>query len=759
MSAKPIVVFACLGLATLCLTGLGSLPAPAKAPLPTVLLYPASPEDVPALVDIRTRLRIDGHLQVLTYDPDSASVKRAATEASHPEWLMGLLSDDTRLALARALGVAFYAVVSPGHTSDSTHVQLVNTTPPALTFDWYGVNHEYGARALESQAEAALAPAASDKSPAPSPTPVVVTPTPTPVVVTPTPAPVVVTPTPAPVVVTPTPAPVVVTPTPAPVVVTPTPAPVVVTPTPAPVVVTPTPAPVVVTPTPAPVVVTPTPAPVVVTPTPAPVVVTPTPAPVVVTPTPAPVVVTPTPAPVVVTPTPAPVVVTPTPAPVVVTPTPAPVVVTPTPAPVVVTPTPAPVVVTPTPAPVIVTPKAAPLIVAPVLQPFVEKIPAVSPAPIAPPVSTPVFTAPTVSLKLPPTLPIPPAASTEPKSGTLVAALPPSEHTFAPAPPDIAPASPVKPMPDTVSAVKANAQAEDLSLIAPLLTKADATLAGGDVVGAISLYRKAVNGAPLSVVPRLKLAAAYQKGGLSDKALNEAKRALEIAPDSLPVQQFLSDLDQENGTSDGTLTRYRTLTERNPDDPAAHAGLAEALWNSGDLDGAEAEYKTAKKLAPTNDHSADAHLAQLYATQARYIDCLAALQNAGKDGYALALKIVKNRADTLSATIEASRDAFAGGKSTREQFYDGAKQTSAQAQALADFVAKVVPPNGCKLSHLHRKLATNLLAQEAATLVVFIETGDTQQGDSVSQLEKAAQTEMLTAQAAEEKLGLWDGKK
>jgi tetratricopeptide (TPR) repeat protein len=260
------------------------------------------------------------------------------------------------------------------------------------------------------------------------------------------------------------------------------------------------------------------------------------------------------------------------------------------------------------------------------------------------------------------------------------------------------------------------------------------------------------------VVPRLKLAQAYQKAGMSEKALDEAKRALEIAPDSQPVQKFLSDLDQQDGTSDGTLTRYRAQVGHSPDDPAAHAGLAEALWNSGDLAGAEAEYKAAKRLAPAGDHAADAHLAQLYAAQARYDDCLAALKEAGKDGYVFALKIIKNRADTLSSTIEAARDAFAGGKNTREQFYDSAKKASAQAQALAGFVARVAPPADCKLSHLHRTLATNLLAQEAATLVSSIETGDAAQGARVSQLEKAAQTEMLTAQAAEEKQGLWAGK-
>lgn len=339
----------------------------------------------------------------------------------------------------------------------------------------------------------------------------------------------------------------------------------------------------------------------------------------------------------------------------------------------------------------------------------------------------------------------------------LVAALPPRPSIFAPpTPQEFTVTPPARPTPDALPVVTPAPKSEDLAAITPLMRKGDAALEGGDVVGAIALYRQAVNGAPLSLVPRLKLAQAYQKGGLSEKALNEAQRALEIAPDNQPVQQFLTELDQENGTSDGTLARYRVLIEHNADDPAAHAGLAEALWNGGDLSGAETEYKAAKRLAPLGDHSADAHLAQLYAAQARYDDCLAALQEAGKDGYALALKIVKNRADTLSSTIEASRDAFAGGKSTREQFYDGAKTTDTQAQALAGFVARVTPPAEYKLSHLHRMLSTNLLAQEAATLRAFIETGDPKQSDSVSKLEKAAQTEMLTAQAAEQKLGLWD---
>ena len=81
--------------------------------------------------------------------------------------------------------------------------------------------------------------------------------------------------------------------------------------------------------------------------------------------------------------------------------------------------------------------------------------------------------------------------------------------------------------------------AADLAAVQPLIRQADQAVARGDMVDAYALYRQAINAAPLSDVPRLKLAQAYALGGLPDKALSEAQRALEIAPDSLAVQEFL----------------------------------------------------------------------------------------------------------------------------------------------------------------------------------------------------------------------------
>jgi tetratricopeptide (TPR) repeat protein len=204
----------------------------------------------------------------------------------------------------------------------------------------------------------------------------------------------------------------------------------------------------------------------------------------------------------------------------------------------------------------------------------------------------------------------------------------------------------------------------DLTLVAGLLGRGDSALTRGDVVEAISQYRQAVNGAPLNATPRLKLAQAYLQGGMRDKALSEAQRALVLAPDNKGLQDFLAQMDTDDGTYEGAIARYRALIERDANNGAAHLGLGDAYWNSGALDQAEAEYKTAQRLAATGDTAPAAHLARLYAAQARYTDSLAMLQASGPEGYRLALRIVQNQADTLSSTLEASQEAFDAGRTS-----------------------------------------------------------------------------------------------
>ena len=305
----------------------------------------------------------------------------------------------------------------------------------------------------------------------------------------------------------------------------------------------------------------------------------------------------------------------------------------------------------------------------------------------------------------------------------------------------------------------APASDNDLSSVRKMLSDGDNALAIGSFVEAISNYRDAVNGAPLSVVPRLKLAQAYLQSDLRDKALSEAQRALQIAPGDPSIVQFLMQLDAETGSTDGAVARFQALADQNPQDAAAHLELGDALWNNSAVVQAESEYKLAQSLAsnqPQTAQAASSHLARLYAAQSRYDDSLAALRDAGAGGYALALTIVQSRADTLRSTLDAAQGTFDAGKSTHESFYQAATSVAAQAQTLADFVVKVTPPPAFKISHLHRVLATHLLAQQAAVLVTYIETADTGLAEQASRLEKEAQTEMLTAHAAEQTLGLWN---
>ncbi len=611
------------------------------APLPTLVLYPRTvgdPDDIRALVDLRKKLRADGQFEVLTYDPEAAAVVRAADEANHPDWLTGpMTADADRLALSRSLGAAFFVVVSRADGRGKSDVRLEETAPGARFWSVYGKKTDDAARAVEQQAQDALAHPAS------------VAPSTPPVASVPLPA------HPAP-----------------------------------------------------------------------------------------PPVVTPLPKPAPILPPVVPVVAAP--APTVPRPVPLPPVVTMPP--VEVKPTPPGVTVTPAP------PKPAPVVAAPPVV-LAAPNPAPPPAKTAPPavivVPVPKTEAPPVpTLVAPSSLPIP-APTTVPK-----ASLPTAPAVVLSPPSAVAPV-----VTAPVSVRAATPPVDDLSAIQGTLDQGDAELARGNFIGAIAFYRDAVNGAPLSTTPRLKLAEAYLEADMRDKALDEAERALGVAPDSKPIQQFLMRLDAQTGSADGAVARYSALVAQNSQDPEAHLELGDALWNNNQVAQAEDEYKTAQSDAAPGSPSlqaAAAHLARLYAAQSRYTDCLLSLKDAGASGYALALEMVQSRADTLMSTLDVSRDAFTAGKSTHADFYKVAGDVRTQAQDLADFVVRVTPPPAFKISHLYRVQATHLLAQQAAVLVTYIETTDPVQADKADQLGKEAQTAMLTAHAAETKLGLWDGK-
>ena len=503
--------------------GIAAPGAPAAPVRSLLLLFPHTPGDATdgrALISLRTRLRADGRLDVLTFDPGSPSLQRAAAEAKHPEWLTdSVTTDPERLDIARAVGAGYAAVITHADRS-KTDVHLLETAPAARVWDYVAYPVNTAAASIEQDA---ATPAAE------------------------------------------------------------------------------------------------------------------------------------------------------------------------------------------------------------------SPVPPVTPPPVTAPIVPPVTTAP------------PPASAPAPA--------PPIAPPVTLVPPPIAP--PVTLVPPPAAPTDSGA---DLAAVQPLIRQGDQAVARGDIVDAYALYREAINDAPLSDVPRLKLAQAYLLGGLPDKALNEAQRALMIAPNSVAVQEFLIKFDADNGTTAGRVVRYRALVAKNPDDPRGHLDLGDALWSGSDYPGAEAEYKTARDLAPAaseTQREAVAHLARLEAATGHYQACLAAMKTAGDAAYPLVLGVVQNAAETLVTTMDTAHDDFDAGKVTRQDFYLKVQAASTQAQALADFVTQIAPPEKFTRSHLDRVQGMSLLAQAAAVTVDFIESNDTGRRDKAAQLEKDAQTELLTAHAAEQKLGLW----
>lgn len=780
------------------LLGTASAPRIARAADPvTLVLFPrtlSNDDDVRALVDVRKKLRSGGTYAVITYDPNSAAIKRAASDAQHPEWLSDPMGNDAeRLALTRALGASFAIIIAKTDGRGKMDVRVDEAAAAARTWNGYDEKPDAAAQFIQQQAEFALAsraPAApAPSAPRPLPVKAAVPPASLPVKAA---SPVAVAPTPSPAPSAPAVAPTLPPATPDAALPRTVPVPVA-APSPVPVapvapasrtvprpVAAPAPAPAspALPATPVPVVpaspATPVPS---ALPVPAAV-----PVPVAVPTHSVPVPTLPVPPAVPMPAAPAPGAV---PAPGVFAPNTGPA--APAPAPLIVpaapalaapakaaVPTIAPAV--PPPAPRASVPVAAaavaprPLSIPPASVPMAA---ALLPVPARPAAVMPPAPAPLTAAKRPVTMPAPRAASVpaihpapaQPALPVAVAALPPSESKqgetlIVPSPlPIPAPSQVVvAPAPDAAP-LSAPPADQDLASVHSLLTQGDDALSAGNFVAAIAAYRDAVNGAPLAMMPRMRLAQAYLQSDRRDKALSEAQRALQIAPNNAAVQQFLMQLDAETGSSDGAVARFQAAAAQSPQDPAAHLELADALWNNGALSQAEDEYRTAQSLAGPGTaaaRQAAAHLARLYAAQSRYADSLGALKQAGAGGYALALGIVQSRADTLRSMLDSGVGLMDAGKTTHEAFYKTASDAAAQAQALADFVVQVSPPAAFSVSHLHRVLATHLMAQQAAVLVSYVETSNASFSDQAARLEKEAVTEMLTAHAAEQKLGLWD---
>lgn len=301
----------------------------------------------------------------------------------------------------------------------------------------------------------------------------------------------------------------------------------------------------------------------------------------------------------------------------------------------------------------------------------------------------------------------------------------------------------------TQSPLAAPSDAPSLDAVSQsMIAKGDIAMEQSDLYGAIEFYEEAVNAAPREAGPRMKLIDAYLQAGLKDQALDEERRALMIDPGNTQILDMLKQQTADGTLPEADLAIQEAAVERDPTDEPSWIALGDAYWNSSEPDKALQAYQKAAKLAP-QDVSAQAHLARLYAATSQYDKSLDALTKAGPAGYPYALRIIAARTDNLVADLDLAYDTFSKGNSTREEFYDSVEKSDSQAQELSQFVAKITPPSAYEVSYLHRRLATNLLAQATTAWISFIETNDSQFRQQATLFQSEATSEMKTASIAE----------
>ena len=93
---------------------------------------------------------------MLTFDVESPAVVRAAQDSNHLEWLSSEISDDIdRLALARAMGASFIALVSQD-SDNKIDVHLAESATSQRVWDLRDLKIPDAAFAVEQQADDAL---------------------------------------------------------------------------------------------------------------------------------------------------------------------------------------------------------------------------------------------------------------------------------------------------------------------------------------------------------------------------------------------------------------------------------------------------------------------------------------------------------------------------------------------------------------------------------------------------------------------------
>ncbi len=272
--------------------------------------------------------------------------------------------------------------------------------------------------------------------------------------------------------------------------------------------------------------------------------------------------------------------------------------------------------------------------------------------------------------------------------------------------------------------------------------KGIALLDANNVPAALASLRDAINLQPRSAPFRAALVRAYLKAGRPSDATDEARRALALVPaaDSLG-QTELSRLFAQSLTTNGDTTAargaYEQIIAARPQNSLwARIALADLLIAEKKPAEAEAQLREARKADPASIEAA-VRLARLRAETGDMAGALAELDTStglpASARQTAARNLFAGAAQDLIASLLRARKEFDEGRLPRETFYNDVNQKAVRATALIKLLEGAgTAPQGetpaVRLAYRQRVLAGNQIAQAAASLAAYLETGDTTAG-------------------------------
>jgi tetratricopeptide (TPR) repeat protein len=305
---------------------------------------------------------------------------------------------------------------------------------------------------------------------------------------------------------------------------------------------------------------------------------------------------------------------------------------------------------------------------------------------------------------------------------------------------------------ETAATLAANTEAD---MITATVQQTESLLTDGNTAGAIVLLRHTINQSPLNLQLRLLLARSYLAARQSGEATSEIKRAFTLLTpkeaERKEATAMLAEAFQQTGNGGAARGIYEEIIAAQPKATWARLALADQLQKQ-EPDAAEEQYRAVLKEEPDNREAAQG-LAHLLAQHGDFEAALAAITPLGSNPSAqvrasTAAALFDEFATQVAATLRQNRTAWETKQMSREAFYKATVNQVTQANALVNLL-KSTPPTDTdtliKQRYGHRLLAGALLAQAAAALQTFLETGDKESGAQSSLWLTEFQKELVNA--------------